>query len=262
MNPFHILIVDDEPNVRLILEHALKHEGYVLETAAHGAEAIQKIGQAYYDLIVLDLYMQPVDGLQVLYAARKQDAEVIIIILTANSSVESAIEALRWGVFDYLLKPVSPESLRQRVRQGLTQRQQTLQQKQLLQQINHLRETFRDLDNLPSPELTPPTLGPRFIYAGSLVLDCHHRQATLNQTTLDLTTSEFDLLLCLVKATPNPMSPRQLVNCALGYDCDEVRAKETIKWHIHHLRRKVETDPNTPHYIKTVRYKGYMWSGE
>ncbi len=257
-----ILIIDDEPNIRLILERALRHEGYDLDIAANGAEALQKLAGANcpYDLLLLDLQMEPVDGLQVLQAAREQDPDLAVIILTAHSTVDSAIEALRRNAFDYLLKPALPETIRRRVHAGLQQRRRALQQRQLMGQVETFRRILVELDDddsLPASRLAHT----RFIRSGNLVIDSHHRTATLKGRLLELTTAEFETLLCLVKAAPNPLSPRQLVNCALGYNANESEARKVIKWHIHRLRRKIEPD-RKPHYIKTVRHKGYLWSNE
>lgn len=260
MSTPQILIVDDEPNIRFVLERALRHEGYLLDVAASGAEALRKLANGPpYDLLLLDLQMEPIGGLQVLQAAKERDPDLVAIILTAHGTMESAVEALRLGAFDYLFKPAMPETIRQRVGEGLRRRQQGLQRRRLLAQIDGLRQTLSELDN--AAEFTAPPLIPqRFIRSGSLVIDTHHRAATLADRLLDLTTAEFDLLLCLVKAAPKPLAPRQLVNLALGYDCEDQEAREIIKWHIHHLRRKVEPDSAQPCYIITVRHQGYLWS--
>lgn len=259
MNPPRILIVDDEVNVSFILERSLNHEGYLIETTAHGGDALRKLAETPYDLLLLDLQMEPIDGLEVLNAAREQDADLVVIILTAHGSVESAVEALRLGAFDYLFKPTTPETIRRRVREGLQHRQQALRRKHLLGQIENLRQVLNDLD-AEQHLLTPPAAGQRFIRSGKLVMDRHHRLVTLNKKLLDLTTAEFDLLLCLVTSAPDPLSPRQLINRALGYDGDEVEARDIIKWHVHQLRRKIEPDPAHPRYIKNIRHKGYLWS--
>lgn len=262
MNPPHILIVDDEPNVRVVLEDSLSHEGYIIHTAANGNEALKKLDQFPYDLLLLDLNMEPVGGLEVLNFVREEDTELVVIILTAYSSVESAAEAVRLGAFDYLIKPTKPETIRQRVQEGLQYRQQTLQYQHLLSQIDSLHQTLKDLVIKNQPMLSTTTNKQRFVRSGKLVIDRHRHLATLDGSLLDLTTTEFDLLLCLVKATPELLSPRQLVNQALGYDTDDIEARDIIKWHVHHLRRKIEPDPSHPRYIKTVRHKGYMWRGE
>jgi two-component system, OmpR family, alkaline phosphatase synthesis response regulator PhoP len=99
----------------------------------------------------------------------------------------------------------------------------------------------------------------RFLRSGPVVVDRHHRIVTYNNTLLDLTSAEFDLLVCLIEAAPEALSPRQLLNCALNYDGDGLEASNTIKWYIHHLRRKIEPETKNPVHIKTVRHKGYLW---
>ncbi len=251
-----ILIVDDDPNIRLVLERALRLDGYKLETAENGRAALDKINSTIYDLILLDLNMHPVSGTQVMNYVSQQGQGTVIIILTAHSTIESAVDALRQGAFDYLFKPATPESIRQRVRDGLQHRQQYLQRQRVLSQIEQLKETLAELEpkdkSLNSPE--------RFLRSGKLVIDRHNLVASLEDHVLDLTTTEFNVLVSLVLAAPNPVSARQLVNQALNYDCEEAEARETIKWHIYHLRKKVEPNPLKPNYIKTVRYRGYLWT--
>ncbi|HVM70637.1 MAG TPA: response regulator transcription factor [Anaerolineales bacterium] len=256
----HILIVDDEANVRFILERTLSHAGYVLDTAETGQEAIEKLGNSQYDLVLLDLNMKPVGGIQVLNAIRARDAEITVIILTAHSTIDSAVEALRLGAFDYLYKPATPEAIRQRVRDGIQHRQQNLHRLRLLNQIEDLRQSLINLD-IENETIGQAASPQRFIRAGKLVIDKYHRSATLNGTLLDLTTAEFDLLACLAEVAPVPVSPKKLVMAALNYDISETEAREIIKYHVHQLRQKIEKDSANPKYIKTVRYKGYFWSG-
>jgi DNA-binding response OmpR family regulator len=185
----------------------------------------------------------------------------VVIILTAYSSVESAVEALRLGAFDYLFKPATPDTIRQRVEEGLEQRQQALRHHELLSEIENLHDTFKHLV-AENALLTAQGSPQRFVRSGSLVIDRNRNLVTLDGNLLDLTTTEFDFLVCLVKASPELLSPRQLINQALGYDVNETEARDMVKWHIHHLRRKIEPDPAHPRYIRTVRHKGYMWSGD
>jgi len=257
----NILIVDDEPNIRFLLQRSLSQEGYVVNTAADGAEALKKLNKTPYDLLLLDLHMEPIGGLEVLSFAREHDPNLVVIILTAYSSVESAVEALRLGAFDYLFKPATPDTIRQRVGEGLEQRQQALRHHQLLSQIENLHDTFKHLVT-ENALLTTQGSQQRFVRSGKLVIDRNRNVVTLDGNLLDLTTTEFDFLVCLVKASPELLSPRQLINHALGYDVNETEARDMVKWHIHHLRRKIEPDPAHPRYIRTVRHKGYMWSGD
>jgi DNA-binding response OmpR family regulator len=256
-----ILIVDDESSVRFVLEQTLKNQDYVLDSVGSGDEALNKLAETMYDVILLDLHMEPIDGMAVFQAARSRDAEVVVIILTAYSSVESAVEALRLGAFDYLFKPVTPDTIRQRVREGLAHRRRVQWRQQTLLQIDNLRHALNEFD-AESELVDPPTTEQRFVRSGAIVIDSHHRLATMNDDLLDLTTAEFDILVCLVKAAPEPLLPRELVKCALGYETEEIEARDIAKWHIHHLRRKIEVNLAKPRCIKTVRHKGYLWSGE
>jgi DNA-binding response OmpR family regulator len=259
MNQERVLIVDDEPNVRFVLERTLKNEGYDLDVATSGIEALDKLSHTSYHVVLLDLNMKPIDGMQVLNTLRKQDSNVVVIILTAHSTIESAVDALRLGAFDYLFKPATPDAIRQRVQAGLQHYEQNLRRTRLLWQIEGLRQTLQEFEGVEGALSTPETPG-RFAHVGQLVIDHHHRIATLAGQLLDLTTTEFDLLVCLVESSPKPVAPRQLLNRALGYDGEDAEARELIKWHIYQLRQKIEPEPNKPCYIKTVRYKGYLWS--
>ena len=273
-----ILIVDDDPNVCLVLERTLRQDHYELNTAHNGLEALEKLRKDSYDLLLLDLNMQPMNGMQVLNAIRQANAEklrggmhleaeteMVVIILTAFSTIESAVEALRLGAFDYLFKPASPEAIRERVREGIQHQQKILRRQRLLKRIEQLRTTIQELeaesDAIAEVEAPERLDANRFLKVGRLSIDRHHRKVMLDDRLLDLTTTEFNLLNCLASASPEPVSPRQLVNQALNYDSQQSEAREIIKGHIFHLRHKIEPDPKHPIYIKTVHYKGYLWSG-
>jgi len=259
MNPAHILIVDDEPSVRIILEGTLKIDEYQLETAVDGEDALQKIANNQYDLLLLDLNLGKIDGLQVLKAARHQDANIIVIILTGYASMESAVDALRLGAFDYLFKPVMPDVIRQRVRAGLKNRQHLLEKHRICTEIEGLQHVLEKIKREHSDE-SPLDVNERFIRKGRLVVDLHHYTVTLNGRLLNLTTTEYKVLLCLIKAAPTPLTAAEILPCALNYSASTSESRETIKWYIHHLRRKVEIDPKTPQFIKTIRNKGYYWN--
>jgi DNA-binding response OmpR family regulator len=263
MNQPRLLIVDDEENVRFVLQRALRREEYLIDTAVNGRDAIAQLSVHNYDLALLDLRMEPVGGMQVLRAARQRDPDMIVIILTAYSSLESAVEAVRLGAFDYLFKPASPDLIRERVREGLQARRRNVQRQRAVSQLDQLRQTLLEDWEGDGDAVARKSSGGddgRFHQSGPLILDIHRRIATLNDDLLELTTAEFNLLHCLAQNAPNPVAPLQLLSCALGYDADESEARETIKWHIHQLRHKIEPDPKNPRYIKTVRYQGYLWA--
>lgn len=255
MHQARILIADDESGIRFVLREMLAREGHNVEEAASGEEAVAKLAADRYDIVLADLKMPPGSGLDVLRALRAQNRDSSVIIMTAYSTMESAIEALRLGAFDYLFKPVKFEEIRQRVREALVHRQKLAQKENMERQIESLRALLS--------EYTAPALdAQRFLRSSELIIDRHHRTATLRGALLELTSAEFDVLACLVEAAPNPVPPGEIVRKALGYEADETRAAETAKWYIHHLRRKIEMDAAKPRLIKTVRYRGYLWSGD
>jgi DNA-binding response OmpR family regulator len=253
-----ILIVDDEPGVRFVLQKTLAAEGYRLELAADGGEAIRMLEGGEFDVLLVDLKMMPVDGLQVINALRAKKLDAAVIILTAHSTIESAVEALRLGAFDYLFKPAEPAVIRERVREAVRYSRQVTQRARLLGQVETLRRSLIELESEAGPAGRAKAPD-RFLRSGKLVLDKYHRSAMLGGEELELTTAEFDLLQTLVEAAPQPVAPRELARRALHYDPQEIEARQTVKYHVHQLRRKLGEDPRSPKYIKTVRYKGYFW---
>lgn len=234
-----LLIVDDEPDILFTLKKSFSPTEYRVETAANGSEAIERLKKESFQLMILDLNMAPVTGLEVLKSLRRENKETVVIILTAFSTLESAIESIHLGAYDYLVKPVDIEHIRRRVVEGLKQyeRNRLLTLQQLYQSAN----------------------GTEILHAGALTLDLSKRAAVYAGNALDLTTIEYKILLCLVKAAPNPVTAEQLVKSAMGYHCLPLEAAGIIKFHIHHLRQKIEPDPVKPRHIKTIRFEGYLW---
>ena len=261
----HILIAEDDANVSRILERTLRSGPYTLHVVASGKEALEAIEHQIFDLYLLDLNLGMVSGLQVFEAARRRDPDAVAIILTGHSSIESAVNALRLGAFDYLIKPTSPETIRQRVQEGLAHREASMRRKHLLAQISMLRQALVDLET-ENTRLVQPENDSRFLRsetgAGSVLIDLHQRVVTLGGRLLELTTTEFDLLVCLMRAAPQPLTPRALVATVLQYEVSDQEAAELIKGHIHHLRAKIEPlGAANPKLIKTIRHRGYLWAG-
>jgi len=252
-----ILIADDENGIRFVLREMLLRDGHLVEEAVNGDDAISKLAAIHYDIVLADLKMPPGSGLDILRSLRDQNKDSTVIIMTAYSTIESAIDALRLGAFDYLFKPFKSEEIRKRVQDALLHRRQLRQKESMDRQIESLRSLLTELNSTPNT----PVNASRFLRSGSLIIDRYHRTATLLDNLLELTSAEFDVLVCLVEAAPNPVSPTEIVKKALGYEADEARAAESAKWYIHHLRRKIEVDEGKPRFITTVRYRGYLWSG-
>ena len=250
-------MVDDEANIRLTLSTLLRRAGYDVHAAESGREAIGLLEQHAFDLLLVDLRMPEMDGMQVVAAARQRQPEIAVIVLTGHGSLETAVEGLHQGIFDYLLKTTEPAQVIERVRAGLHQRAQQRRQRAL---IDVMGAAVQELRGSAAAEPVEANAGGQPITVGALRLNPWQQTATLAGRTLPLTPTEFRVLLCLAERAGNMVSYSQLVRCAQSYETDELEAGELIKPHIHHLRAKLEPDASAPRYILNVRGKGYLLS--
>ncbi|HET9223444.1 MAG TPA: response regulator transcription factor [Roseiflexaceae bacterium] len=254
-----ILLVDDEASIRLTLGALLERTGYEVTAADGGEQAVQLLEHQGFDLLLTDLKMPGMDGMQVVAAARQRQPDVAVIVLTGHGSLETAIEGLHQQVFDYLLKTTPPDQVIARVKAGLAARAHDQRQQQLLDVVGSALSELRGDQHSPDVD-QPPVSGERVFSIGMFQLDTWRQEATLGGRTLSLTPTEFRVLLCLAEHAGTMLSYTQLVRCAQGYETGELEASELIKPHIHHLRQKLEADPSTPRFILNVRSKGYLLS--
>lgn len=201
--------------------------------------------------------MLGMDGMQVVAAAKQRQPDIAVIVLTGHGSLETAVDGLHQGIFDYLLKTTEPSGVVERVGAGLTARAQQVRQKALLTIVG---DAVQELRSQPDRLQEVGEGEQRTVTAGALRLDTWRQEATLNGRTLPLTPTEFRVLLCLAERAGSMQSYAELVRCAQGYDISELEAGELIKPHIHHLRQKLEPDPTAPRYLLNVRGKGYLFS--
>jgi signal transduction histidine kinase len=139
-----ILVVDDEPGIRYFLEETLGDAGYHVVSAESGKTALDLVSREDFDIALLDLKMNGIGGLEVLAVLRQQAPDTVAIVLTAHGSTKTAIEALRQGAYDYLLKPCDPQQLRESVRTGLEKRRQELQERADFRFISHVSHQLRN----------------------------------------------------------------------------------------------------------------------
>lgn len=256
--PERLLLVDDETNIRLTLSALLQRAGYDVTTAAGGGEAISLLDQHSYELLLVDLKMPGIDGMQVVAAARARHPDIAIIVLTGHGSLETAIEGMRYNIFDYMLKTTEPAKVVERVRAALQTHASEARRRALLDAVGQAVQELRGTGASAGDGGHAPT--ERTITVGALQLDTWRQVAMLNGRTLSLTPTEFRVLLCLAEHVGTMLSYGQLVKCAQGYETSDLEAGELIKPHIHHLRQKLEPDPSSPRYILNVRGKGYLLS--
>ncbi len=256
-----ILVVDDEQTTASTLRRTFELLGYRVREARSGEEALLRLREESFDLVLLDLRMPGLGGLEVLREARHLAPNTPFVILTAHASLESAILALRRGACDYLQKPCDLDEIVQAVRRGLAQRERHRRQLQL---VRMLREVLADMGerNRVASFSSLPEDRSRWLVAGPCRLDLHRRRALLDDRPLDLSPTEFDLLAYLAHHPEQPLTLEELAVHLYGAEMDVDQALSSLRMHVYRLRRKIEPDPRHPRYLRTVRGVGYMLINE
>ena len=237
----HILIADDEQIERQTLSDILRLEGYHVSTVANGEAAVDFVRMNPVDLLVLDLRMPGMSGLDVVKVVGRIQPDAEIILLTAHGSMESAIEALRSRVHDYLLKPASPAQIVETIRRGLEHRSARLR-------ARHSEE----------PEPTTQEHAIIKLEDGTTV-DFGRRSVHWRGQTVYLTPAEGRLLRVFVENIGKVFSHRELVLLVQGYSASPQEAPEILRPLVSRLRQKLESQPSIMNRIVSVRGTGYVF---
>jgi DNA-binding response OmpR family regulator len=240
----------------------LQKAGYSVTSAASGQDAIQYLQSGAYDLAFLDLKMPDVNGLELLPQIRALYPEMPVLILTAHASLETAIDAVRKGARDYMIKPVDPTMIVHRVEEILNEQRQPKRRREIITHIQELLAELRQIDSeeadssgiLMTVSSTDPT---RFLQRGQFTLDLHARHLKIGDRFIQLSPTAFDYLVTLVRHSPNPVSYETLVMESQGYKTSLNEARDLARWRIHELRKAIEPQADQPHYIITERGIGY-----
>jgi two-component system alkaline phosphatase synthesis response regulator PhoP len=222
----HILVVDDEPRIAQIARDYLERAGFAVTVAGNGADALAFARSRHPDLIVLDLGLPHVDGLDVTRALRRQ-SNVPIIMLTARVDESDKLVGLEIGADDYMTKPFSPREL-----------------------VARVRAVFRRVDDAPERG--------DVIRAGDVTLDRRRMQAAVGERQVDLTATEFGLLSTLAAQPGRVFTRAQLLDAIRGVEVESF--DRAIDAHVKNVRRKLEPDPRHPRYVLTVHGVGYKFS--
>jgi DNA-binding response OmpR family regulator len=227
----HILIVEDEEAIAAFVQTALEREGFNTQWVGNGPLALSAIQASQPDLIVLDLMLPGMDGLQVCQKVRQREYYIPIIMLTARADAVDKVVGLEVGADDYVTKPFNARELVARVRAIL-------------------RLASRSAGQPPAERL-------RF---DQLEIDLGARQVLLAGRLVDLTPKEFDLLAMLARNPGRVLGRETLLEQVWGYDF--VGDSRTVDVHMQRLRQKIEDDPHEPRYLLTVRSIGYKFAAD
>ncbi|HUW95870.1 MAG TPA: response regulator transcription factor [Anaerolineae bacterium] len=256
-HPGKLLVVDDEHGVRTSLREILEQEGHEVTTAASGQEALVALGREPFDLILVDLKMEGMDGLEVMTEAKRMMPDTVVIMLTAYGTLDSAVGALREGAHDYLVKPCSVEEIVASVETGLAKRQQAMHRRELVTDIENSVRQLRTSSVPPRPHAQGPSLG-RYVRTRHLVLDREKQIVVAGGQPLSLTPTEFKLLACLMDNVNRTLGFGEMAREALDYQCTDQEARRALKTHFWRLRKKLRSSTGDDSFIVNVRGKGYM----
>lgn len=267
-----ILVVEDEANIRLFLDHLLKREGYHISLSPNGEHALEQLKAKTFDLVILDLNLgKGIGGMDVLALVHDTSPDTAVILLTGYATLETALTALRHGAHDYLLKPCQADQIRLSVRKGLQKREKELQRRTLLNQLEqNLRSTLDDIraigiapELIAAPDPVPPPQPPsqeRFLRWHELAIDLTRHLVTCRAELIVLSPTEFELLVYLLKHAPRVIPPDEIMAQVQGYGGDMWDASEVVRPHIYRLRQKLKTVCGRSDIIQTVRGIGYAIS--
>jgi two-component system, OmpR family, KDP operon response regulator KdpE len=228
MSAGKILVVDDEPQIRRVMRVILTSENYEVVEARSGEAALLRFREFLPDLVLLDLNMPGMSGLETCRAIR-ETSEVPIIVLTVRHEEEEKVGALDAGADDYVTKPFGKQELLARIRAALRR----------------------------SP--VSPTSGPRTFVSGDLEIDFEARKIRSGKKAVRLTPKEFDLLRYLVSHAGKPVPHRELLQAVWGPDYGD--QTDYLRVFITHLRKKIEANAAKPKYILTEPWVGYRFAG-
>jgi len=258
----HILIVDDEAGLRQMMARVLQRAGFEVTTAANGQDGIALASEHTFDLLYLDIRMPGLSGLEVLKIIHAKFPELPVVLFTAQPDLHSAVEALRRGATDYLLKPLKPQTVIDHTETILASKQEERRKRELQRQIDALQVELYSIQSskgeaADSKSQQASTADDRYLKRGRLTLDLLAQRATMNERVISLPTTSFDYMLVLARHAPKVVDFQTLVAEAQGYETDMREAQELSRWHVHHIRQVLEPDPRNPVHLLNVRGTGY-----
>lgn len=259
MGDQRVLIVEDDNVTRMMLEARLRAAAFTATSAPGGEAALALLETTRFALMVTDLHMEAVSGIELMRRARTVDPDLEIIVLTGAATLESAIAAVNHSAHAYLRKPVAPGELEAAAAAALAEHR-TRQSRRTA-----LRHLGAELLRIAEPEISyTHSLCDDVLRLGPLELNVRRRRTSVRDRVVELSSSEFDLLLYMAQRDRQVVSAEELAREVLNYgSCTSSEARELVKARIHRLRRKIERDPAAPALLLSVRGAGYtLTAGE
>ncbi|MDZ4769856.1 MAG: response regulator transcription factor [Chloroflexota bacterium] len=268
-----VLVVDDEKAIRYSVSRTLQKAGYQVMEASSGEEALALLQEHRAEVVLTDIRMPDgLDGVELLRRIKAIDTDIVVILMTAFPHLSTAVEALRLGAHDYLMKPSSGQDIRLSVSRGIERARNLRRRRELLSVI---RNNLAELSVSPDDKINGSLAAQQQVVAanardlaielnaegvmtlGALTIYPGRYKISVNNIHIDLTPTEFDLLLYLAAHRGRVVSCHELVREVRSYNVDEAEAREVIRPHVSNLRRKLKDCGDYEDLIVNVRGIGY-----
>jgi DNA-binding response OmpR family regulator len=263
-----VLVVDDDETLRFSIAEILAEAGYETAQAKDGLDALNVLRQdASCDVILTDVKMPEMDGLQFLREVKMHHPDIAVIMLTGHGSIDSAVQAMREGAVNYLLKPISKRQLLEGVREAIQLRAEKVQKRALMEQaVRNLQalgmyDALEAISRRKAPAEMPSTVDERFLQVRELIVDQHRLVALFQGKLLELTPTEFEILYCLVQAKGRVVMFEEIAHRLRGVQMERDEARTMLSSHFTNLRAKLR-EAGCEDYLVNSRSNGYFidWS--
>ncbi|MCC7450154.1 MAG: response regulator transcription factor [Anaerolineae bacterium] len=264
-----ILVVDDDAPLRFSITEILGEAGYQTMQAGNGAEGLRVLEQdAQFELVLSDVKMPEMDGLQFIRAIKTRFPDLSVVMLTGHGTIDSAVQAMREGAINYLLKPISKRQLLEGVREGIQIHQERLQKRKLMEQVIYnlqslgmynptVEAMFQPKASAEQSATQSAAVDNRFLQIGELIIDQHRLVALFQGRLLELTPTEFEILYCLMQAGGRVVTFEEIAHRLRGVRMERDEARTMLSSHLTNLRSKLR-DEGCEHYLVNSRSNGYF----
>lgn len=250
-----ILIVDDDAGVRESLEELLRLEDYQADSSGSGEDALEALSEGF-DLVLLDIKMPGIDGVEVMHEIRKYHPDTRIIIITGYGSLESAIDAIRSGAQDYMLKPYTADDILLSINKALSEKESRTRKEILIEQLESSLDQLKDVEGIRTEELPARRVVnlPR-----GITVDLERREMWRGSDRVRMTPTESKLLSIFLENRGRVMNHQEIVFLVQGFEISEWEAPEVLRPMISRLRKKLALFPGVEEWVSNVRGTGYLF---